>query len=129
MDYEKIIKEGERRDWYGEQVPVELITDSVIMWSEPLLHQIDILEGTLNDLRGTEKEKRKNTIELLRNNLKRAPYTLNGDFYLIKKKKYESEIKEKEAEKNKKSKKKTEKTTKTKKVTSTKNSHLIFGKK
>jgi len=120
LDYEKIIKEGERRDWYGEQVPVELITDSVIMWSEPLLHQIDILEGTLNDLRGTEKEKRKNTIELLRNNLKRAPYTLNGDFYLIKIARNEIIRKVKEAEKNKKSKKKTEKTTKTKKVTSKK---------
>lgn len=128
MDYEKIIKKGERIEWYGEQVPHELITNSVITWCEPLLHQIDILESELEDLKGVEKEKRKNTINLLFNNVKKAPYSLNGDFYLKKKKRYEAELKQEEEEKSKKSRKKTEKTTKTKKVTSTKNSNLIFGK-
>lgn len=129
MDYEKIIKKGERIDWYGEQVPQELITNSVRTWCEPLLHQIDILESELNDLKGNEREKRKNTINLLLNNVKKAPYSLNGDFYLIKKRKYEAELKKDEEEKNKKNKKNVEKTPKTKKVTSTKNSDLIFGKK
>lgn len=128
MEYEKIIKEGERTEWYGEQVPRELITNSVITWCETLLHQIDVLESGLEDLRGPEKEKRKNTIKLLLNNIKKAPYSLNGDFYLIKKKKYENEIKQEQSEKNKKGRKNTEKTPKTKKVTSTKNSDLIFGK-
>lgn len=129
MDYEKIVKEGERIDWYGEQVPQELITGSVRTWCELLLHQIDILEGELNDLKGPEKEKRKNTIKLLLGNIKKAPYSLNGDFYLIKKKRYENELKQEEEGKSKKNKKQVEKTTKTKKVTSTKNSELIFGKK
>lgn len=129
MDYEKIIKKGERIDWYGEQVPQELITVSVRTWCEVLLHQIDILESELNDLKGNEREKRKNTINLLLNNVKKAPYSLNGDFYLIKKRKYEVELKKDEEEKNKKNKKIVEKTPKTKKVTSTKNSDLIFGKK
>lgn len=124
MDYEKIIKEGERVEWYGEQVPQELLTNSVIFWCEPILHQINILEGELNDLKGTEKEKRKVTINTLLNNVKKAPYSLNGDFYLKKKKMYEDEIKQKEENK-----KFVKKTTKTKKVTSTKNSDLIFGKK
>ncbi len=34
MDYEKIIKNGERVEWYGEQVPQELLTNSVIFWCE-----------------------------------------------------------------------------------------------
>jgi hypothetical protein len=129
LDYEKIIKTGERVEWYGEQVPQELITNSVIIWCEPLLHEIDVLEAGLNDFKGTEKEKRKNTINLLLNNVKKAPYSLNGDFYLNKKKRYEAELKQEEEEKSKKSKKKTvTKTTKVKSDKSTKNSNLIFGK-
>jgi len=129
LDYEKIIKSGERVDWYGVQVPQELITPSVLMWCEPLLHEIDVLEAELNDLKGTEKEKRKNTINLLLNNIKKAPYNLNGDFYLIKKKRYEAELKQEDEEKSKKNKKKTvTKTTKINSDKSTKNSNLIFGK-
>ncbi len=126
MDYEKIIKKGERVEWYGEQVPQELLTNSVIFWCEPLLHQIDVLEGELEDLKGPEKERRKSTITLLLNNVKKAPYSLNGDFYLIKKKKYESEMKIEPPKKEKKSRKIVENK---QKVTSTKNSNLIFGKK
>jgi hypothetical protein len=93
---------------------------------EPLLHQIDVLEGELEDLKGPEKERRKGTITLLLNNVKKAPYSLNGDFYLIKKKKYESEMKIEPPKKEKKSRKIVENK---QKVTSTKNSNLIFGKK
>jgi len=131
LDYEKIIKEGERVDWYEESVPKELINVKVNMWCEPLLHQIHILEGELSDLRGTEKDKRENTIKNLWNKIKTAPYTINGDVYLIKKRQFESEMAVVEPKKEKRVKKTTEKTTKTKEKTldkGTKNSNLIFGK-
>ena len=122
--YEKILKEGERVDWYGEQVPKELINGKVSIWSERLKHEIDKLEGELSDLRGTELEKRKGYLKSLYKNLKDSPYTLNGDFYLLKKKKIDLEIEE-ESKKGKK--KKVKETTKS--VSKTKNSDLIFGKK
>ena len=131
MDYEKIIKEGERVEWYEQLVPKELINGKVTMWCEPLLHQIHILEGELSDLRGSEKEKRQGTINNLWNKIKNAPYTLNGDVYLLKKRAFESEIVKTEPKKEKRTKKTTEKTTKNNVKTldkGTKNSNLIFGK-
>lgn len=126
--YEKILREGEKRDWYGVEVPKDLISDSISMAGENLSHELDKLESTLDELRGTSRDKRAAYIEVVRINLRSLPYRLNGDFYLIKKKKIESEILELEE-----SKKKAKKTTKNKNVTSsktvTKNSNLIFGKK
>lgn len=131
MDYEKIIKTGERVEWYGVQVPQELLTNAVREWCDPLIHQIHLLEGELSDLKGTEKEKRSNTIKTLWNKVKNAPYTLNGDVYLIKKKKYESEIVvvEKKEKRTKKVKVKTTEVAKNTSLKKTKNSELIFGKK
>jgi hypothetical protein len=122
--YEKILKEGERVDWYGELVPKELINGKVIVWSDRLKSEIDKLEGELSDLKGTELEKRKGYLKALYKNLKDSPYSLNGDFYLIKKKRIDLEMEE-ESKKVKKT--KVKETTKT--VTKTKNSDLIFGKK
>lgn len=126
--YEKILKEGEKRDWYGVEVPKDLINGSISMAGENLSHELDKLESTLDELKGTSRDKRVSYIEVVRINLRSLPYRLNGDFYLMKKKRIETEILELE-----KNKKKTKKTTKSKEVTSkkssTKNSNLIFGKK
>lgn len=126
--YEKILREGEKRDWYGVEVPKDLISNSISMAGENLSHELDKLESTLDELKGTSRDKRAAYIEVVRINLRSLPYRLNGDFYLIKKKRIEAEILELE-----KNKKKTKKTTKSKEVTSkktsTKNSNLIFGKK
>lgn len=127
--YEDILKNGERVDWYGVQVPKDLLTKLVITWSSNLKKEIDELESTLIDLKGTSLDKRKGYIKGLMTNLQNAPYTLNNDVYLKKKNKIESEIEEKNVKKQKNKKKKT--TTKrktTSKNTGTKNSNLIFGK-
>jgi hypothetical protein len=122
--YEDILKNGERVDWYGVQVPKDLLTKLVITWSSNLKKEIDELESTLIDLKGTSLDKRKGYIKGLMVNLQNAPYTLNNDVYLKKKKKIESQI---EVE-NKKNKKTTTRRKRTSKNTGTKNSNLIFGK-
>lgn len=126
--YEKILKEGKKTDWYGVEVPVELVTASISMAAENLSHELDKLESTVNELKGNSREKRLSYIETIKNNLRNLPYTLNGDFYLIKKKRIESEISESE-KKIKKIKKTTNTKQTTSKKTATKNSDLIFGKK
>lgn len=127
--YEKIIRESEKVDWYGKEVPKDLITNSVTIWSERLKSEIDKIESELGDLRGSDLEKRKGYLKSLYNNLQNAPYTLNGDFYLIKKKRIELDIEQNKKEISKKVKKPKKETT-TKVVNSkTKNSDLIFGKK
>ena len=128
--YENLIRNGERIDWYGIEVPEGLITNSVKFWSSGLKREIDKLEATLSDLKGTSLDKRKGYIDSLMSNLQNAPYTLNGDIYLIKKKRIESEIEEENKKKKPVRKRKTTKTkTTTSKSTVTKNSSLIFGKK
>jgi hypothetical protein len=127
--YEDLIKNGKRVDWYGVKVPRELITNLVIIWSDNLKKEIDDLESTLIDLKSTSLDKRKGYIKGLMSNLQNAPYTLNNDVYLSKKKKIESEMAKEKVKKQKNKKKKT--TTKhktTSKKTTTKNSNLIFGK-
>lgn len=122
--YEDILKNGERVDWYGVQVPKDLLTKLVITWSSNLKKEIDELESTLIDLKGTSLDKRKGYIKGLMVNLQNAPYTLNNDVYLKKKKKIESQI-EVESKKNKKT---TPRRKRTSKNTVTKNSKTIFGK-
>ena len=127
--YEELIRNGERVDWYGVEVPKGLLSNLVTTWSSNLKKEIDELESTLIDLKGTSLDKRKGYIKGLMVNLQNAPYTLNNDVYLKKKNKIESEIEEKNVKKQKNKKKKT--TTKrktTSKNTGTKNSNLIFGK-
>ena len=124
--YEELIRNGERVDWYGVEVPKDLLTKLVITWSSNLKKEIDELESTLIDLKGTSLDKRKGYIKGLMVNLQNAPYTLNNDVYLKKKNKIESEIEEKK-QKNKKKKTTTKRKT-TSKNTGTKNSNLIFGK-
>lgn len=121
--YEEIIRNGERVEWYGVDVPRDLLTKKVLFASQNLHREIDSLKSELSDLRGTSYDKMKHYIEALENNLKNLPYSYNNDVYLKKKKRIEASILEEE--------KKKKKTTKTKKRTSrskaTKNSDLIFG--
>lgn len=123
--YEELIKNGERVDWYGAQVPKGLLSNLVITWSSNLKKEIDDLEASLSDLKGVSLDRRKAYIKGLVNNLQNAPYTLNNDVYLKKKKHIESQIEEEK----KKKKKTTPKRKKTSKRTVTKNSGKIFGKK
>ncbi len=122
--YEELIKNGERVDWYGAQVPKGLLSNLVITWSSNLKKEIDDLEASLSDLNGVSLDRRKAYIKGLMNNLQNAPYTLNNDVYLKKKKHIESQIEEEK----KKKKKTTPKRKKTSKRTVTKNSGKIFGK-
>lgn len=129
--YEEIIKSGEKVDWYGIEVPKDLITNLVTVWSSSLKIEIDKLESTLSDLKGTQLDRRKSYIDGLIHNLQNAPYSLNGDVYLKRKKSVEQQIEKetKNKETKKKKIKKGLKTTKTNKVSyTTKNSNLIFGK-
>jgi|LakMenEpi03Aug12_release.lakeMendotaPanAssembly.Ray.scaffolds.fasta_scaffold20420_7 hypothetical protein len=125
--YEKILKKGEKVDWYGVEVPEELLTSSVRFASENLSHELDKLESSLDELKGSDLEKRKSYIKVLLRNLQNLPYVLNGDFYLKKKKSIESEIEDTD-KKIVKEKKKISKSS-DKKVVRTKNNDLIFGKK
>lgn len=129
--YREIVKKGERIDWYGVMVPKDLITNLVSLWSSGLKIEIDKLEAELSDLKGVSLDKRKAYIKGLVSNLQNAPYSLNGDVYLKKKKQIELELEEEKKEKVKKKvvKKKKVKTTITKKSSpKTRNSKLIFGK-
>lgn len=131
--YEKIIREGERIEWYDTEVPKELVTNLVRFASEGLKSEIDKLEASLDDLKGVSLDRRKGYLESLKNNLRNMPYHLNNDFSLIKKKRIEEEIEKENSKKKPVRKRKTvKKTTETKETTSkktTKNSSLIFGKK
>jgi hypothetical protein len=120
--YEDLIRNGERVEWYGSMVPEGLLNNLVKTWSNNLTSEIDKLESTLSDLRGNSLEKRKSYIQNLKISLQNAPYSLNGDFYLKKKTRIESQIKEEN--KNKKTTKHKTKTS----VKTTKNSNLIFRK-
>ena len=95
VSYEKIIKKGEKTEWYGVEVPKDLITTGVNIVAENLNDEINKLESTLDQLRGVSLEKRKSYIKTLRNNLQNCPYRLNGDFYLIKKNRIEEDLKTK----------------------------------
>ena len=129
--YEDLIRNGERVGWYGVEVPKDLLTKLVTVWSNNLKIEIDKLESTLSELRGTSLERRKSYIKGLKVNLQNAPYSLNGDVYLKKKKRIEASIEEEEKSKKQKKtttrRKRTSKKTTTKRTT-TKNSDLIFGK-
>lgn len=121
--YEKIIKEGERVEWYGTEVPQKLITASVRLAAENLAHEIDKLESEIGEEKTPKTQSKRGYIEVLKSNLKNLPYTFNGDVLLRKKQKIEEQMKPK-VEKKSKTKSRT-----TKKSSSTKNSDLIFGKK
>lgn len=116
-DYEKILRKGKRVDWYDTQVPVDLITPAVKAMASQIVGQINIYEGV-------DDNSKKNYISTLWLNIRNLPYTMNGDFYLIKKREIEEKIKK---DTKTKPKKEEVRTNEVKKVT--KNSSLIFGNK
>lgn len=131
-EYEKIVKEGDRVDWYGVDVPEKLLTPLVRTWCNNIVSEIDKLESEISDLRGKSVDTRKEYIEKLWINVKNAPYSLNGDVYLMKKKRFEEEMGEKLKPKSKKRRKTTVKKNSPGKGNnnkSTKNGSLIFGNK
>lgn len=112
--YEKILRSGEKVEWYETEVPKELLTPLVISVSRNIVEQINKYDDG-----GVDNKPKKDYIESLWENVRNLPYTLNGDFYLKKKIEIESKLK-------------TVKKTKPKKVEdvrTTKNSQKIFGKK
>lgn len=117
-EYEKILTKGKRVDWYDTQVPEKLLTDLVKAMANQIVEQINKYEGVDS---GPKKE----YICNLWLNIKNLPYTMNGDFYLIKKKEIESNQKKVKPKIENKSTK--EPKEEVKKVT--KNSSLIFGNK
>jgi hypothetical protein len=117
-EYEKILTKGKRIDWYDTQVPEKLITDVVKAMANQIVEQINKYEGV-------DSTQKKEYICNLWLNVKNLPYTMNGDFYLIKKKEIEGSQKKVKPKVESKSTK--EPKEETKKVT--KNSSLIFGNK
>lgn len=130
MDYEsykKIIRDGERVNWHGIMVPVELINDRVIQQETMMVSGLSDLESDLSESkRGTPTWTKINKyIEIVKENIRRIPYTQNGlinDCYMVK---YNRILKEIEGEKTVEPK---PKKSKTRKKRETKNSKLIFGK-
>ena len=65
-----IHKNGEKVDWYGIEVPKDLLTKLVVMWSAGLKTEIDKLESSLSDFRGVTLENKKSINIILNNNEK-----------------------------------------------------------
>ena len=134
-EYEKLIREGKKIDWYGEKVPEKLITNGVKAWCEMVEESLDKLISDRGTLTGKSKETLDAYVNGVRTNIKTAPYKLNGDFYLMKKKRIEADmVKESPKPKPTRKKRVVKKTTNVKSNTSntvsqTKNSGLIFGNK
>jgi hypothetical protein len=118
MEYENILIKGKKIDWHGVQVPEKLITSLVTIRANQIIEQINKYESI-------GFKSKNDYIEKLWLTIKNLPYSMNGDFYLIKKTTIEQNQKDKK-EKVKKTPKKIEVVEQPKK---TKNSNLIFGKK
>lgn len=114
-EYEKILTKGKRVDWYDTQVPEKLITDVVRFTANQIVEQINKYEGV-------DSTSKKDYICNLWTNVRNLPYTMNGDFYLIKKREIESNQKKVKP-------KPSVGVTKEETKKETKNSKLIFGNK
>jgi hypothetical protein len=88
MNYEDILINSQKVDWYGTQVPKDLLTKEVVVFSEQIQLQIDKYEETLDK---KDKQKREYVNNLIIK-IQELPYRLNGDFYLIKKKEIENRV-------------------------------------
>lgn len=91
--YEEILRKGDKTEWYGIEVHKDLVTNSINLIAENLINEINKLNSSLGDLKGVALEKRKSYLNSLNNTLQMLPYKLNGDFYLIKKRGIEEELK------------------------------------
>jgi len=113
-DYEKIIREGNKTEWHGVNVPEDLLTPLVKFAAEGLSNEIYKLESLIDSLTGVSLERRKRYIKTLKYNLQSMPYSLNNDAYLKKKKRIETQIEEENKKKTTKTKRTTSKKTVTK---------------
>ena len=84
--YTEILLKDKKVDWHGTTVPSGLITQKVKDWSNGVIEQIQKLESTLSELTKIKRKNRQNCIDNLWCGVKNSPYTLNNDFYMIKKK-------------------------------------------
>jgi hypothetical protein len=109
-EYEKILTKGEKVDWYDTQVPEKLLTNLVKITATQMVEQI-------NKYKGVDSDSKKDYICNLWDNIRNLPYTMNGDFYLMKKKEIEN------------GQKKVKPKVEDKSIKVTKNSNLIFGNK
>lgn len=119
-EYEKIITKGKKTEWYGYEVPEDLLTPLVREITKNITDTIDKLESSL-----VGKETKSPYLITLLDSIRDLPYKLNGDFYLIKKREIEDKMNQKMVKVSKT--KATPKEVKVKKQT--KNSSLIFGNK
>lgn len=121
-EYKEILKNGERTEWYGEMVPVVLITPVVKAIADMMIKSISDLEFEIEETTTvTKKASKKRYLNDLWNTVKILPYRQNGliyDFTLAKYKRIMAEIEEEE-KKNKKTKPKTTRTRKKKVVEKT----------
>lgn len=122
-EYEKILRKNKRIEWYETLVPEKLITPSVKAMANQIVEQINKYEG------GVDGSGKSNYILSLWENVRNLPYTMNGDFYLIKKREIEEKIKNEEKKKPKSKKERISKIQTEPKTKQTKNSNLIFGNK
>lgn len=109
-EYEKILTKGKKVDWYDTQVPEKLLTNLVKITATQMVEQI-------NKYKGVDSDSKKDYICNLWDNIRNLPYTMNGDFYLIKKKEIEN------------GQKKVKPKVEDRSIKVTKNSSLIFGSK
>jgi hypothetical protein len=109
-EYEKILTKGKKVDWYDTQVPEKLLTNLVKVTATQMVEQI-------NKYKGVDSDSKKDYICNLWDNIRNLPYTMNGDFYLMKKKEIEN------------GQKKVKPKVEDKSIKVTKNSNLIFGNK
>ena len=118
-EYKEILKTGERTEWYGEMVPVKLITPLVKAIADMMITSINDLELEIDETTvATKKTSKKRYLNDLWNTIKVLPYRQNGlihDFTLAKYKRIMAEIEEEEKN-NKKTKPKTTRTRKKKVV-------------
>jgi hypothetical protein len=106
-EYRDIIRNGEKTDWYGEQVPMDLINNNVMTITNMIIDGLAQVEMDINELKKGSKERssKQDYYDKVMDNVRKLPYSQNGminDCYLFKYKKIISEIEKEELEKNKK---------------------------
>lgn len=120
-EYKEVLKNGERVDWYGEMVPVVLLTGRVRSIANMVISHISEMEDTLSEYPvGKSRTSRKRSIERSWENVRTLPYTQNGliyDFFMIKYKRIMEELEKEGSKPPKPIKKVTSKREKSKKLT------------
>ena len=98
-EYKEVIKNGERVEWYGIEVPSALITNRVRALADMVINSLNHLDVEISDLRKGTKELTKKQVyyDAVYRNVQNLPYKMNGlidDFYMAKRYQIEAEIEE-----------------------------------